>query len=176
MLLMGDEIRRTQRGNNNAYARDDEMSWLDWSLLERHSDLHRFVRELIRLRRRHRSLRRPRFLTGQPGSGRDGLPDIRWQDADGGPPDWSDPQSRWLSFTLSSREAGEPVLLALLNMGSGPRRALLPVLAGCNWRRTLDTSLPPPRDIAPPEQQEPLAGPDYLVPARSVVVLEAWRD
>lgn len=176
MLLAGDEVLRTQRGNNNAYCQDNDISWFDWTLVERNAGFLRFVRELIRLRRRHRSLRRPRFLTGQPGSGRDGLPDIHWQDADGRPPDWSDPQSRWLSFTLSGREAGEPVLHALLNMGPAPRRALLPQIAGCSWRRTLDTSLPPPRDIAPPEQQEPLAGPDYLVPARTVVVLEAWRD
>ena len=47
MLLMGDEMRRTQRGNNNAYCQDNEVSWLDWSLLDRHRDLHRFVRTLI---------------------------------------------------------------------------------------------------------------------------------
>src|SRR5208282_6169240 len=52
MLLMGDEIRRTQRGNNNAYCQDNEISWLDWSLLDRHRDLHRFVQTLIGYRRR----------------------------------------------------------------------------------------------------------------------------
>jgi len=50
MLLMGDEVRRTQRGNNNAYCQDSELTWFDWSLLERHADIHRFVRELTRVR------------------------------------------------------------------------------------------------------------------------------
>ena len=53
MLLMGDEVRRTQRGNNNAYCQDNEISWFDWRLLERHGDIHRFVKQLVgyRLRR-----------------------------------------------------------------------------------------------------------------------------
>ena len=50
MLLMGDEVRRTQRGNNNAYCQDSDISWFDWSLLERHADIHRFVKGLIRFR------------------------------------------------------------------------------------------------------------------------------
>ena len=50
MLLMGDEVRRTQRGNNNAYCQDNEISWFDWTLLERHRDLHRFVKTLVRQR------------------------------------------------------------------------------------------------------------------------------
>ena len=57
MLLMGDEMRRTQRGNNNAYCQDNEVSWLDWSLLDRHRDLHRFVRMLISHRLRGMEMR-----------------------------------------------------------------------------------------------------------------------
>ena len=49
MILMGDEIRRTQQGNNNAYCQDNETNWLDWNLLDRHGDLHRFVKKIIRL-------------------------------------------------------------------------------------------------------------------------------
>ena len=52
MLLMGDEVRRTQRGNNNGYCQDNETSWFDWSLLEKHADIHRFVKTLIQIRRR----------------------------------------------------------------------------------------------------------------------------
>ena len=52
MLLMGDEVRRTQRGNNNAYCHDSDISWFDWSLLERHRDIHRFVKELNAFRQR----------------------------------------------------------------------------------------------------------------------------
>ena len=64
MLLMGDEMRRTQRGNNNAYCQDNEMSWLDWSLLDRHRDLHRFVRTLVGYRRRMMGAR----SAGEPGT------------------------------------------------------------------------------------------------------------
>ena len=59
MLLMGDEARQTQRGNNNAYCQDNEISWFDWSLLTRHADVHRFVRELTAFRQR-------RDVVGQP--------------------------------------------------------------------------------------------------------------
>jgi isoamylase len=52
MLLMGDEVRRTQRGNNNAYCQDSDISWFDWSLLERHADIHRFVKMLVGFRQR----------------------------------------------------------------------------------------------------------------------------
>ena len=57
MLLMGDEVRRTQRGNNNAYCQDNEISWFDWTLLERHADIHRFVKTLIRIRALRESVR-----------------------------------------------------------------------------------------------------------------------
>ena len=63
MLLMGDEVRRTQRGNNNAYCQDNELSWFDWSLVERHADLLRFVAGLIRLRSIRDSVRSQTHLT-----------------------------------------------------------------------------------------------------------------
>ena len=106
MLLAGDEVLHTQRGNNNAYCQDNEIAWFDWTLAERNAEFLRYVRELIRLRRRHRSLRRARFLTGQPGTGQDGLPDIRWHGAIGGAPDWAGGAARCLAFTLAGREDG----------------------------------------------------------------------
>jgi glycogen operon protein len=175
MLLAGDEVLRTQRGNNNAYCQDNELSWFDWTLVARNADFLRFVRELVRLRRRHRSLRRTRFLTGRPGSGEDGLPDITWHGENGAMPDWSGRNSHWLAFTLAGREAGEPPLHVVCNMGALARQAHLPEIAGTAWHRAVDTSLPAPQDIAAPEQQERLAGKRYPVAARSVVVLEAWR-
>ena len=66
MLLMGDEMRRTQRGNNNAYCQDNEVSWLDWSLLDRHRDLHRFVRMLIAHRLRWMEMRARGELRTEP--------------------------------------------------------------------------------------------------------------
>ena len=174
LLLAGDEVLRSQRGNNNAYCQDNEISWFDWSLVERHADFLRFTRELVRLRQRHRALRRRRFLTGAPGSGQNGLPDIRWHGTTGAAPDWSGHEARYLAFTLSPREPGEPTLHVILNMGSDAHTVPLPPVEGATWRRALDTSLPAPADIAPPEQQEPVPGATYAVAPRTVVVLEAW--
>jgi glycogen operon protein len=174
MLLSGDEVLRTQRGNNNAYCQDNEVSWFDWTLVARNADFLRYVRELIRLRRRHRSLRRTRFLTGRPGSGEDGLPDVAWQGEGGALPDWSGPSARYLAFTLAGRDPEEPPLHVIFNMGAEPRAAPLPKLEDASWFRAVDTSLPAPSDIAPPEQQEKVASP-YAVAGRSVVVLEGWR-
>ena len=77
MILAGDEVLRSQGGNNNAYCQDNALSWFDWALTERNRDMLRFVRELIALRRRHPCLTANRFFTGAPVPGR-GLPDISW--------------------------------------------------------------------------------------------------
>ncbi len=176
MLLAGDEMLRTQRGNNNAYCQDNELSWLDWTLAESNAAFLRFVREVIHLRRRHRSLRRRRFLTGSPGTRRDGLPDIRWYGETLAPPDWNNPAARVLAFTLAGRDEAEPALHVMMNMGAMPRSLPLPEVPGGVWFRALDTSLPAPQDISPPQQQERLTGSDYRVGPRSVVVLEAWPE
>jgi glycogen operon protein len=173
MLLAGDEVLRTQRGNNNAYCQDNEISWLDWTLVERNADFLRYVRELIALRRRHASLRRRRFLTGQPGSGPGDEPDIRWYGRRGGTPDWNDRTARFLAFTLAGREAGEPALHVILNMDAAGHVVPLPAL-GTPWRLAVDTARDSPADIAPPGAQEAVTSPAYAVAPRSVVVLEGW--
>jgi glycogen operon protein len=87
MLLAGDEFSRTQRGNNNAYCQDNEISWIDWNLLREHEDLWRFVTQLIAFRKAHPSLRRTVFLKGQAEGGRPA--DIAWHGADGHGVDWN---------------------------------------------------------------------------------------
>jgi isoamylase len=91
MLLAGDEFGRTQRGNNNAYAQDSDVSWVDWSLLDAHRDLHDFTRTLIAFRCAHPALRRTTFLRGEPGA--DGRRDVEWHGPEGGPPRWDDARS-----------------------------------------------------------------------------------
>jgi glycogen operon protein len=81
MALAGDERGRTQRGNNNAYCQDNEISWIDWSLDARGESLLEFTRRLIRFRLEHPVFRRPRFFAGVPGSA--GLPDVYWFRPDG---------------------------------------------------------------------------------------------
>jgi isoamylase len=87
MIAAGDEFGRTQRGNNNAYCQDNEISWIDWRLLETNRDLHDFVRRLIWFRRRHPVFRRSQFFKGVPRPERP-IPDVAWFDADARPKDW----------------------------------------------------------------------------------------
>ena len=101
MLLMGDEVRRTQRGNNNAYCQDNEISWFDWRLLERHADVHRFVKRLVTFRRR-----RDVTTAGIPISLNDLLHQahIEWHGVALGSPDWGD-HSHPIAFTIRSFHA-----------------------------------------------------------------------
>ena len=91
MILYGDECRRTQRGNNNAYCQDNEISWFNWDLVEENKQLVRFVRELIAFRRRQPTVRRTDFLSGVPANGKR-FPDVRWYSELGSAVDWSRPE------------------------------------------------------------------------------------
>jgi glycogen operon protein len=110
MLLAGDEFARTQLGNNNAYCQDNELSWLDWtSMMGEEREFAEFVRRLIRLRKEHPVLRRPRFMHGNAESAAAGLPDIQWVGASGLPmtsEDWHDSQARCVGLMLAG-DAGE---------------------------------------------------------------------
>jgi glycogen operon protein len=88
MLLGGDEFRRTQRGNNNAYCQDNERSWYNWDFVRKHGEIVRFTKELIAFRKRHPCLRRTHFFSGQD-TDHDGLPDISWYTTAAQEPDWS---------------------------------------------------------------------------------------
>ena len=85
MILGGDEIRRSQSGNNNAYCQDNAVSWYDWSRMKREGELFRFVKELIDFRLRHPAFLRPEFFTGKDGN-YNALPDITWFDEKGDSP------------------------------------------------------------------------------------------
>jgi isoamylase len=172
MILAGDELLRSQRGNNNAYCQDNELSWFDWRLVDTNREMLRFVRELIALRKRHPSLRRQRFLTGRPAPGAT-QPDVAWHGERLHEPPWHDGSAQLLAFTLAGARTGEAALHVILNMSDAARAAALPVLAGYHWRRALDTALASPHEITRPEQQTPAEGEHYVVQPRSVVVLEA---
>jgi glycogen operon protein len=171
MILAGDEVLRSQRGNNNAYAQDNELSWFDWRLLDTQREMFRFTRELIALRRRHPSLRRTRFLSGRPAGLQ--LPDITWHGERLFEPGWHDSESRLLAFTLAGTTDGETPLHVILNMWWEARSVAVPELAHREWRCVVDTALPSPDDIAPVAQQRMHVAGVYVAQARSVVVLEA---
>ncbi len=101
MLLAGDELGRTQQGSNNAYCQDNDISWVDWTLLEKNIELFEFTRKLIALRRKHPALRRKKFFTGKG--------DIEWIGPGGGGPDWE--HGRALGMHLR----GQDELLILIN-------------------------------------------------------------
>jgi glycogen operon protein len=171
MILAGDEVLRTQRGNNNAWCQNNPVGWFDWGLTERNSDMRRFVAELAALRRRHPSLRRRRFLNGRIREGAR-LPDVAWSGSDGAPPRWDGSEARSLGFMLSALEADEADLFVALNMEEQPQTFPIPRNPGRVWHLALDTARPSPRDIVPPEEQTALELVNLHLAARSVVVLE----
>ena len=172
MILAGDEVLRSQRGNNNAYCQDNALSWFDWTPTETGSAMFRFMRELISLRKRHASLRRRHFLTGHatPGHTR---PDAAWHGERLHEPGWHDSGARLFAVTLSGEEPGEAALHAVFNMDDRARTVQLPAPdARRHWRRVVDTARESPHDIVQAAQLGVFERGHCRVEARSVVVLE----
>jgi len=175
MLLAGDEMGRTQRGNNNAYCHDDETSWIDWSLVEQNADLVRFTRELLALRGRSPTVRRDHFLRG----GEPPAADIAWFDPDGGVPQWAEPEARSIGCLLEPTDADVPPIQLLFNAADRPVTFSLPLPpAGWRWARAVDTGRRPPDDIRSTGTEVPLAEPRRygMGPRTSVVIVGQRMD
>ena len=172
MLLMGDEMRRTQHGNNNAYCQDNETSRLDWSALERRADAKdfvRFVQGLIRFNRGHHVFQDEHFWFAEGGA------DITWHGVHLNQPDWGD-DSHSLAFSLHDPAHGERLHI-MLNAYWEPLDFELPPLPpGEGWRRVVDTALPSPDDYSEPENAPVVGGDVYRVESRSAVVLTARKE
>jgi glycogen operon protein len=174
MLLAGDEVLRTQRGNNNAWCQDNDLSWFDWRLVEQNADMLAFTRELIALRKRHPTLWRRHFLTGQPEGPRD-LPDIAWHGLALDVPAWEDPEAeaqRLLAFTLAGLTPAEEDLHVVLNFGAQDHLLALPGITGRRWHLAVDTATTGSAMIER-ERQLAVATDQITSRARSVMVLEA---
>jgi glycogen operon protein len=170
MLAMGDEIRRTQRGNNNAYCQDNDISWLDWTLFERHRDVHRFVKSLIAFRmQRDVVADRAGFTLNELLS----RARIEWHGVELGRPDRR-ACSHSLAFTITSLR-GHLRLHGMLNAYWEPLRFVLPPPAdgGSAWLRWIDTFLASPEDILPWDKAPAVAEDHYLVQPRSMAFLVA---
>lgn len=176
MLYMGDEMRRTQHGNNNAYCHDTELNWLDWSLLDKHENIFRFVQRCVEFRKAHAVLRSKHHFQNKDYLG-SGKPDITFHGAKAWQPDWSD-GSRALAYMLCGAHAKSGFLpdddiYVAMNMYWEALWFEIPELDGKRkWRVFLNTGADEPSDIFD-VGREPLLTDQHglLLGARSVVVL-----
>ncbi|MCU7918185.1 MAG: glycogen debranching protein GlgX [Candidatus Thiodiazotropha sp. (ex Epidulcina cf. delphinae)] len=170
MILSGDEIGRSQGGNNNAYCQDNEINWLNWQTVETNAELLRFFKNMIALRKANESLRRGRFFDGATND--EGVPDVAWHGCRLDAPGWFDQGSRVLAFTLRPLNDGEDYIHVMLNMDGQPLDFEVPALSGsCAWRRYADTAQQAPDDIADPGSEQPFAATTYTLAAHSTVIL-----
>ncbi|MFP4509201.1 MAG: glycogen debranching protein GlgX [Spirochaetaceae bacterium] len=172
MLSAGDEMRRTQRGNNNAYCQDNEVSWIDHRLRSRHADLVRFVSELIRFRRSQPILLRDEFFNGYDTSGST-LADVSWLDAEGRPVEWQVADG-CLCVLIDGTElevdgVASDDLFFVFNATTIERDVRMPA-PNRRWLRVLDTAADPPDDIFPAGSRPEFLGATCHVPARSTTV------
>jgi glycogen operon protein len=165
MLLMGDEGRRTQKGNNNAYCQDNEITWLDWGLIKQNAELGRFVRGLIRLNRDH-SLFQAGLAT--PSGIVNRL--LTWHGVRLNEPDWGY-DSHSLAYSLTDVTSTEN-LYFILNAYWEALEFELPTLAGGKrWHRVVDTALPSPDDYCDPGSEPPVDLGGCVAQPRSSVIL-----
>jgi isoamylase len=184
MLVHGDEMGRTQRGNNNAYCQDNETSWLDWKLREPNASLIAFVQRLTELRRNHPVLRRRSFFQGRSIMGPE-IKDIVWLNPDGremSDAEWGQSFVRCLGMCLAGRaleeqdERGQPItdddLLVLINAHHEPIPFMMPSLDGSSgWQAIIDTQHD--SGFAPDARLQP--GEIYPLQGRSVALLVQFR-
>jgi glycogen operon protein len=174
MVLMGDEMRRTQVGNNNAYCRDDASNWLDWTRLEHHADVHRFVRLLNARRvRRDGTAEQERISLTEMLQ----RANMSWHGVTHGQPDWG-PHSHTLALEAEMRRERIAIYLIMNAYWEPLDFELPPVLPGHGesaWRCWIDTSRASPEDIVAWQSAVPVSDARaYRAGPRSVVAL--WRS
>jgi glycogen operon protein len=167
MLLMGDEMRRTQQGNNNVYCQDNEINWLDWNLLDRYGDIHRFVQHMIRLRL---SLDVFREDHGQSLNELLRMAQIDWHGTRLNQPDWSD-HSHSLAFTIRRRKVFFHIIFNAYREALDFELPPSPADATARWRRIIDTFIESPNDICDMAQAPAVDRQTYFVQPHSVVLL-----
>jgi glycogen operon protein len=178
MILGGDEFARSQRGNNNAYCQDNEISWFDWRVARENEDLVDFFRKAIALTRRFPILQRRKFFLGKDLDA-DGVPDLTWFAPDRDTPKWQDGNVRTLCYQLDASEDGSNLgvdrLFFILNAHHASQWVTLPQLhTDRAWHRAMDTSLPPGTDFTEPGHEIEIEPADhYIANPRSTVVLFA---
>ncbi|VAX25360.1 Limit dextrin alpha-1,6-maltotetraose-hydrolase [hydrothermal vent metagenome] len=174
MLYEADEMARSKNGNNNTWSHDDELNWVDWSLLGKNAGFHRFVSLMVAFRNENAALRRADFYTGEPMEGTQ-IPDIAWHGEKPGEPDWT-PSSRIVAFTIGGpvKEDGRraPDIYAAFNSGEDTVSFELPVIENRRWLQKIFTALKTPDDFYKTgEEKELIDGGYFALPPKSSVVL-----
>lgn len=176
MLLAGDEFRRTQRGNNNAYCQDNDISWLNWTLLNENEELFRFTKEIIKFRKNHPALRQEQFLKGNIVS-QNNHPDISWHGTLPYKPDWG-PNSKIVACMLngaaSIRDTGKAdndVYMAFNASMYNLKLNLPEPICGTSWYLAIDTHQKIGEDIFSPENYIKLENDSVIIKRKSSIVL-----
>jgi glycogen operon protein len=166
MLLGGDEFRRTQGGNNNAYCQDNETSWIDWTRLQQHREIYRFAQGMIAFRRSHPVLSKEQFYTDA---------EIQWFGPQGGLPKWTNPKEK--HFACLIHEDEQRALYLMFNAGAAAVDFHLPpITRGTQWHLAMDTSGETPHDLFVAGEEPLLKYPlSYLVKPRSSIILLARK-
>jgi len=174
MLLAGDEFRRTQQGNNNAYCQDNEISWINWLMLEKHRDVFRFCKEMIRFRKEHPVLKRNSFFTGIPNNNYT-YPDVVWHGITLNTPDW-DVKSHCIACLLNGDYANDDhrdndIYMAFNASSEGKFFEIPDAPNNKSWLLVLDTAMLSPNDIFEKGKEKQINDKVYYVESRSTIVL-----
>jgi isoamylase len=176
MILGGDEILRSQKGNNNSYCQDNEISWLNWDDKTKNIDIYEFFKKTIAFTKKYSILQQRKFLTGTDHN-HNQIPDIQWFGLNLDSPEWDNYENRTLCYMLDGTEeksdVGEYFLFIILNADFRMRNIMLPDLPnGRKWHRAIDTSISSGEDFLDLGKEillEP--GDHYLADPRSTIVL-----
>ncbi len=177
MLLGGDEFLRTQKGNNNAYCQNNEISWYNWKLKKRHAGFYRFCRELVAFRNRHPALHRPEFFSGTDRD-RNTIPDITWYNPDGGALSWEGARNAFALRLDGSKaeiaaDRDDNDFFMMFNAATEEIDfSICPAPGEKIWYLAIDTARKSPQDIEMPGKEEVLQPQEsYRMQPRSLVVL-----
>jgi len=168
MFVMGDEVRRTQGGNNNAWCQDNPIGWFDWTQTQTESGMLRFWSELIAFRKTHPAVHRARFFSGAMNER--GMKDISWHGTTLNEPGWNDPHARALAWTVAGSLAHSDIHV-MVNMYWEPLTFEIPQINERAWYTAVNTALPSPQDINAPGNEVLVNSHHVEVSGRSIVVL-----
>ena len=168
MFVMGDEVRRTQGGNNNAWCQDNPIGWFDWTQTQTEAGMLRFWSELISFRKSHPAVHRARFFSGAMNER--GMPDISWHGTKLNEPGWNDPHARALAWTVAGSLAHSDIHV-MVNMFWEPLTFEIPQIYERAWYTAVNTALPSPQDINAPGNEALVNSHHVEVSGRSIVVL-----